>query len=308
LSLGVELYDAFSDRLFGGNVAGVVVEARGLSAEEMQRVASELGAPTTGFVVSAEPGETPSFEVRYFTPLQEIDLCGHVTVALFTALAAEGLCPAQTGGAPAVLRTAAGESNVLVYAEDDGRVTVEMGQRLPEHEPSAVAVEEVRAVLGGVALHPGLPVEVASTGLRHLMVPFSRVEDLGELRPDFSSLAELGRAVGIDTVCAFVPGDDGRVRMRDFCSPIGADEEPASGTTSGALACYLHRHGLAPQTGRIVVQVEMGIEMGRPSRVEARLEASDGAVERVSVLGRAVRSLKGEMELTSYSGKRVQVA
>ena len=111
----------------------------------------------------------------------------------------------------------------------------------------------------------------------------------------------------MDTVCAFAPDEaretrDGtvtRVRARDFCSPIGNDEEPASGTTSGALACYLFRHGIAAAGGAAVkVSVRMGVEMGRPGTVEARLDLDEGnEVRRVSVLGRATRTLAGVMEL-----------
>lgn len=92
-----------------------------------------------------------------------------------------------------------------------------------------------------------------------------------------------------------------RVRARDFCSPIGDDEEAASGTTSGALACYLFRHGLAAPSSSgapVGVSVRMDVEMRRLSRVEARLGVGEGGeVRRVSVLGRATRILTGVLEL-----------
>jgi PhzF family phenazine biosynthesis protein len=293
------LYDAFTDRPFGGNVAGVVLDASVLDAKTMQRIAAELHAPTTGFVVGQEPGSPPTFDVRYFTPRQEIDLCGHVTVALFTALVAEGRCQAQPEGIRAHQRTLAGELPVLLYSGEDGEVTVEMEQRPAYFEPPSVKRRAVQEMLGDVPLHSSLPVEIASTGLRHLMVPFPRIGELARLDPDFGALARLSHTLKVDTVCTFAlsPEVTTRVRVRDFCSSIGADEEAASGTTSGALACYLAKHGvISPdQSGEMRVQVEQGVEMGRPSWIEARLTQVDATVQRVCVRGRAIEVLKGEL-------------
>ena len=79
------LYDAFSERVFGGNRAGVIIDRKGLEESEMQSVASELAAPATCFVVN----QGNRFEARFFTPVQELVMCGHGIVAIFTALASE---------------------------------------------------------------------------------------------------------------------------------------------------------------------------------------------------------------------------
>lgn len=113
--------------------------------------------------------------------------------------------------------------------------------------------------------------------------------------------AQLSQTLKVDTVCAFAlsPEAKAQVRMRDFCSAIGADEEPASGTTSGALGCYLVKHGVisANQQGEVRVQVEQGVEMGRPSWIEVRLTRVKGAGQRVGVRGRAIEVLKGKLFL-----------
>ncbi|MBI1852754.1 MAG: PhzF family phenazine biosynthesis protein, partial [Planctomycetes bacterium] len=242
----VYLYDAFSDRAFGGNVAGVVTDAAGLTSEEMQQVAAELGAPTTGFVVGFERGTPPIFEVRYFTPRRPINLCGHATVAVFTALADEDRCPARPGGASLRLRCASGiVLPIVVESCVDGGVVVEMGQRAPTFEMPVIDADAVRRVLGDVPLHRTLPLEVASTGLRHLVVPFATAADLARLEPDFGALAGLARRLEVDTIAAVTPPSrrGGAIRVRDFCSAIGANEEAASGTTAGAVASWLARHG-----------------------------------------------------------------
>ena len=297
--LRVYLYDAFTDRPFGGNVAGVVLDASGLGPEARQRIAAELNAPTTGFVVGHKATSPPILVVRYFTPRQEIDLCGHVTVALLTALAAEGRCQAQPEGTPVRLHTLSGELVARLYLGNGGRITVEMEQRLPDFELPPVQRRAVEEILGGATLHPSLPVEIASTGLRHLMVPFASVEGLARLNPDFRALGQLSRSLPVDTVGAFAlsPQASGQVRLRDFCPGIGADEESASGTTSGALACYLVKHRVVSpdQAGKVRVQVSQGVEMGRPSRIEAWLEVRGEEIRRVCVRGQAVRALEGRL-------------
>jgi PhzF family phenazine biosynthesis protein len=82
-SIQIQLYDVFSTRLFGGNVAGVVYADERLDDDAMQQIAAEVPVATTGFVSKLDEG---SWRVRFFTPTQEIDMCGHVVVGVFTAL------------------------------------------------------------------------------------------------------------------------------------------------------------------------------------------------------------------------------
>lgn len=83
----IKLMDAFTTERFEGNIAGVVTEADKLSYEEMQKIAFEINAPTTGFVLKKGQNE---FEVKFFTPIREIDMCGHVVIGTFMVLAEEG--------------------------------------------------------------------------------------------------------------------------------------------------------------------------------------------------------------------------
>jgi PhzF family phenazine biosynthesis protein len=121
------------------------------------------------------------------------------------------------------------------------------------------------------------------------------------LNPDFEALKRLSQISKVDTVCAFASSSKSpiHVRMRDFCSGIGADEEPASGTTSGALTCYLFRHrfALADEFGEVRVHVEQGVEMGRPGQIEASLTVQDGIVQRVAVQGQATLVLEGVIRI-----------
>jgi len=117
----VLLVDAFTDEPLSGNVAGVVPDAEGLSDEEMGRVAAEVGASETAFVLEGE-GDADE-RVRYFTPTTEVDLCGHATIASYAALFAEDAIDAGDR----TVRTNVGDLRITVEA--DG--TVWMRQNPP---------------------------------------------------------------------------------------------------------------------------------------------------------------------------------
>ena len=81
--IDVMLYDAFTSRLMQGNIAGVVPVSSDLSGPQMQSIARELAAPTTGFVMETGPGK---YEIRFFTPSVEIDMCDHVLIGVLSAI------------------------------------------------------------------------------------------------------------------------------------------------------------------------------------------------------------------------------
>jgi trans-2,3-dihydro-3-hydroxyanthranilate isomerase len=278
------LYDAFAARAFTGNVAGVVVTERPLDVSLMQAIARELGAPTTGFVVAADAGVSL---VRYFTPRQEIDACGHVTVALSVELGDRGLWSVNEGqSATFVAPTQAGEVAVRVQGRA-GRVSVELtyAPRLAGRSESLRA--EIQNALG-VEPNTELAIELFATGLRHLVVPLASVSDLGAIRLDHGSIARLGASAGVDTVCVFAKHGRGAFRMRDLTAPIGDIEEPASGTTASALAMYAVRHDLAD--AGVNIEIEQGLDMGRPSRIDVTVDALTGVAR---VRGEAIRTATG---------------
>jgi PhzF family phenazine biosynthesis protein len=272
----VFLCDAFPDGAFGGNVAGVVLDSSGMSSAKMQRIASELNGPAAGFMVDHQDGHTPVFAICYFTPRQQIGLCGHVAVATFTALVEEGRCKSQDESTRVLQRTRAGELLLDLWSAEENGVIVEMQQRLPSIERPSLETNGFRRALGDLPLDPRLPWEIASTGLRHLVVPYARVDDLPHLSPDYTEVAGISRALRVETVCALAvsPETAVHVRLRDFCPRMGANEERASGTTSGALASYLIRHGalLAESSGEVCpCSSGCGDELAEPDRGQAAL-------------------------------------
>jgi len=314
LSRRVAVYqvDAFTDRAFGGNPAGVVPDAAGLSEPEMQLIAREMAVSETAFVLPpAGPGD---LRLRFFTPQAEVDLCGHATIGAFHLLAALGRLPGQkesTRGENLHLRqeTAAGLLGVTVRFAPSGepdRVLMEQAgpQRVISANPKLITLlERVLGAgpgeLGALPRYGAAPIEAWSTGLPDILVP---MRDLGALRglaPDSPALAELSRRLGVISVHAFTLETEepaAYAHARDFSPVVGIPEEAATGTASGALAAYLVANRLVPErpaAGFWSLLFEQGHSLGRPSAIEVEVEGQIGRPAAVRVGGRAVVVLEG---------------
>src|SRR6266498_1580397 len=277
------VYESFPAASFGGNIAGVVLLEHPASQSWMQGVAADLGAPTTGFVdlPSARRG---CAEVRFLTPRQEIDACGHVTVAIATALAETGT---WEPGKAAV--QAAGGSYDLLLRHDDHGVIVEMRQQLQHFEPLDPAPNLVSILGPTTRPDERCPVALASTGLRHMLVPVHEVAALAQLPMIASDIAAASHRFKVDTigVWAFDAGDqpEVRVRMRDLCAAIGA--------LALALA---NAKVLTPQRPRLAVT--MGVEMGRPSLLFVHVDFDGSRPSAARLLGRSRLVLAGRILLS----------
>jgi PhzF family phenazine biosynthesis protein len=279
----VWLYASFASTLGGGNPAGVVVSLRPIETEIAQSIASALSVPTTGFVRLDDTVGKGSASVRFFTPEREIDACGHVTVAIATALVELG---AWEWGRDVAVHAPGCEFPLRLRA---GKV--EMDQHRQVLEEAATDWGQVETALGPVRARAELPLAIAGTGLRHLIVPLADGAALSDLALDAGRIARLAQCAAVDTICVWAPGPrPAHYRVRDLCAGIGAIEEAASGTTSGALALYLEQQ--RQLDGRALV-IEQGVEMGRPSRIEVVVTPPD----QVTVRGEAQKILEGTLVL-----------
>jgi len=287
--------DAFADELFGGNPAGIVLIPEGyafLPDETMRKTAAELRYSETAFIRTLGNNE---FEVRYFTPAAEVDLCGHATIASFYALDTEGHIEA---GKPCTAHTKAGALRIDVA---QGSVLMDMGEAVSLGTiEDADALAELYGVMGIEALvpyagdRPLLP-ELVSTGLPDIMLAVEDADALAAIQPDFPALSALSRRYGVTGVHAFCLTDKpGIVRCRNFAPLYDIDEEAATGTANGALTFYLYKKGLLPEgTETVFIQ---GESMGRPSKVLSTLTIDAGNVH-IRVGGSAVILAEGSINL-----------
>lgn len=280
----VYVMDSFSDRIFGGNQAGVVLADKALELAVMQQVAAELKHSETAFVWQTEEGN----RLRYFTPAGEVDLCGHATVAVFALLRRLGRIEDGTHKA----LTRAGALEIEVSGE-----TVWMDMAPPK-TLGVLPEESWEELYGAYGLtledRPAdLPPEIVSTGLADIMMPVRDHETLLRAVQNERTVTELSRRFDVTGVHMFCLGEEA-VYCSNFAPLYDIPEECATGTSNGALTYYLYERSLVePERENLFLQ---GEHMERPSRILSRLTVQDGAV-RVRIGGQAVMSLAGEMDL-----------
>ena len=280
----VYVMDSFSDRIFGGNQAGVVLADKALEPAVMQQVAAELKHSETAFVWQTEEGN----RLRYFTPAGEVDLCGHATVAVFALLRRLGRIEDGTHKA----LTHAGALEIEVSGE-----TVWMDMAPPK-TLGILPEESWEELYGAYGLtledRPAdLPPEIVSTGLADIMMPVRDHETLLRAVQDERTVTELSRRFDVTGVHMFCLGEEA-VYCSNFAPLYDIPEECATGTSNGALTYYLYERSLVePERENLFLQ---GEHMERPSRILSRLTVQDGVV-RVRIGGQAVMSLAGEMDL-----------
>ncbi len=296
-----KIVDAFAERLFGGNAAGVVIIMEGESFptnDIMLKVAAELRYSETAFVKLLGDNR---FKIRFFTPVAEVELCGHATIGAFHALLEEGMVERDSVYEVETLQGVLG-----VEVKENGSILMDMAKpQLYEYIKDKDAVDELYSIMGlqradghGVCnvnpqlyLHP----RIVSTGLRDIMLPVANEEGLYKVAPDFAALAELSKRYNVVGVHAFTCNSkDGRVHARNFAPLYGIDEEAATGTSNGALACYLFDYGIV--AGDQTVNVIQGEKMGRPSLISAQILLRGGELS-VKVGGRAVTLAGGNINL-----------
>jgi PhzF family phenazine biosynthesis protein len=247
-------YVAFSDRPDGGNPAGVVLDAAGMSDADMLAIAAELGYSESAFVTGDD--------IRYFSPLAEVPFCGHATVATAVAIAE------RDGPGKRVFNTRNGPVPVVSRRDDQGRLTATLTSVPPRIEPLAAAdVDELLAALRWDAadLDPELPPRVAFAGVWHPVIAAATRERLADLDYDFDRLGALMAARDWTTVQLVWREEPTRFHARDPFPPGGALEDPATGAAAAALGAYLRELELVEPP--VTLEILQGEDFGRPSRL-----------------------------------------
>jgi PhzF family phenazine biosynthesis protein len=264
-------YAAFTDTPGGGNPAGVVLDARGLSAEQMLAIAADVGYSETAFL-TAERGDR-AYEVRYFSPVAEVPFCGHATIATAVALAD------RDGPGRIVLHTRAGEVPVETDRDEAGPAKATLTSVAPSTEPVAAGyLAAVLAVLGWSQedLDPALEPRVAYAGARHLVLAAATRERLAALDYDFGALRDLMLAEDLTTVDLVWREAPDRFHARNPFPVGGVVEDPATGAAAAAFGWYLAELGLVRAPAHVVVL--QGEDMGRPSVLGIELRPGEPGV------------------------------
>jgi len=265
-------YTAFSESPAGGNPAGVVLDAAGMSDERMLAIAAELGYSESAFIDGSD--------IRYFSPLAEVPFCGHATIASAVALAE------RDGPGDIVLQTRSGPVPVSTRRDDQGRVTATLTSVPPRVEPIADGdLEELLAALRWPAadLDPELPPRVGFAGAYHPVVAAGTRERLADLDYDFDRLGALMALRDWTTIQLVWREEPTRFHSRNPFPPGGVVEDPATGAAAAAFGAYLRELGLVEPPATVTIL--QGEDLGRPGRLLVDLHAGRAEID---VTGAAV--------------------
>lgn len=251
--------DAFADRLFTGNPAAVCLLARWPADEVLQSVATENNLSETAFLV----GSGSRYELRWFTPVAEVDLCGHATLAsAFVLFELRGVSGDEVG-----FETRSG----LLFVRRDGEL---LRMEFPARPARACRPpERLLDALGGSA------VEVLKAD--DYLVVYEDEEEIRRLRPDLQKLLGL-EARG---VIVTAPGDEVDFVSRFFAPELGVPEDPVTGSAHCTLAPYW-----TDRLGKVRLHARQLSRRGGELWCEVR-------GERVEISGRAVLYLSGSIRI-----------
>lgn len=330
--------DAFTDEKFHGNPAGVVIDADGLTAHQMQQIAREMNNSETAFVFSprtqggvkasasdaaaqdtsqdgseakARAAEAPyDIEVRFFTPENEVPICGHNTIAVHYVRA---MCDHITGRT--LQKTGAGILPVDISWNGDVP-TIAMTQGKPEFGTpfSADTISEIADALGISAddIRPDCPVGVASTGHAKVMVGIFSTDKLNHLIPSMEKLAYISHKIGCSGYYVFTlskaacskgaHSEDVHplVYGRMFSPAIGVNEDPVTGNANGSLGAYLVHYGIVPEletADHLSFSIVQGEAIGRRGTMDVHVQIENGEPTRVQIFGHAALVFKAEITL-----------
>jgi len=296
-------FDVFTEHLFGGNQLAVFPDARGLSSETMQAIAKEMNFAETTFVLPAEEPGT-DVRMRIFTPGAELPMAGHPTIGTTFALARTGAI--ERGRDRFVFGLGVGPTLVTMTWSGEDLKFAWMTQSSPAFSDPIADRRCAAAALGltEAAIARTVPVQVVSCGVPYVMVPLASREavDRAVVNPDaFNSLLRQTGPNGGGAHAVFLfaterAADDATAYSRMFAPAIGVLEDPATGSASGPLGCYLVQHGLvSPERAGAMLSLQ-GVKMGRPSYVHMSIAVdATTTIRSVRVGGSSVLAGEGAM-------------
>jgi trans-2,3-dihydro-3-hydroxyanthranilate isomerase len=280
--------DVFAEKKYAGNQLAVFRGAGDLSSFEMQTFAREINFSETTFILSDEL-VNGGFEVRIFTPREEVPFAGHPTLGTAFIINQEIL---QGGAQKVLLNLKVGQ--IPVSFSPDGTCWMQQIQPVfgAQHEAAILA-----AVLGldATDLDQRFPVEEVSTGLPFFIVPLKNLSALKKAKVELGKYYDLIKdalAKGILIFCPETHEAGNNLSVRVFVDYYGVPEDPATGSGNGCLAGYLVKNRYFGQAS-IDIRNEQGYEIGRPSLLLLKAKERDEKID-IAVGGKCVLVAKGE--------------
>ncbi|WP_315067327.1 PhzF family isomerase [uncultured Clostridium sp.] len=291
--------DSFTKEKFKGNPAGVISNADGLTESEMQKIARELNNSETAFIFSSNNKEYDA-HLRFFTPKDEVPICGHATIAAHYVRAIEnGLDTSRI-----YHKTGAGILPVDVVKEnDDYKIIMTQGKiefgRIIEDENK----EELLTALNikESDLLENYDIQIVSTGHSKVMIGIRSIETLNNLQPNYNELSKLSKIIKCNGYYVFTADSkdsDILINGRMFAPAIGINEDPVTGNANGPLGAYLvHYNHVKHNNSLFRFKAKQGEAIKRTGVIEIDVKIENNEPVEVKVAGNAVIIFKSELVL-----------
>ncbi|KKM12051.1 hypothetical protein SY88_05560 [Clostridiales bacterium PH28_bin88] len=299
-TLKIYQVDSFTTKKFQGNPAGVVLDADGLSEQEMLYIARELNNSETAFILSPD-GADHEVRIRYFTPKTEVPVCGHATIAAHYVRAIEYKLNSST----VIHKIGIGILPVEVIKEGNDYSIVMTQGKIEFSPPLAMQERECIVKALGVTedeLDQRCPIQIVSTGYPKVMIGIKTRSKLNALSPDMLTLAKISKTINCNGYFVFTMDSEQKEVLthgRMFAPAIGVNEDPVTGNANGPLGAYLVKHGLVKHHNKSVFsfKAEQGHAIGRSGIVNAIVNLDNGEPVQVKIGGRAVIVFKTEVQI-----------
>ena len=251
--------DVFTAVALKGNPVAVILDAKGLSAAQMQAIANWTNLSETTFVT---PPTDPvaDYAVRIFTPKSELPFAGHPTLGTAHAVIEAGLAKPKDG--KVVQQCAVG----LVQVSQSGSG---LSFRLPRYAYEEAPEDEKLAEALGEGAIKGTP-QIVNVGPRWVIAELSSAETVEQLAPDLAVLADYDRAQATTGMTVFAEKPDGDIVVRSFAPADGIAEDPVCGSGNGAVAAYRLKAGQV--SAGSLYTASQGRQVGRDGHVRVRIE------------------------------------
>jgi trans-2,3-dihydro-3-hydroxyanthranilate isomerase len=287
--LAFSIVDVFAEEKYAGNQLAVVRYGKDVPDLEMQKIARETNYSETTFINSSDERDG-GYDVRIFTPKQEVPFAGHPTLGTTYVIQKEIITrPVEK----VVLNLKVGQIPVTFSA--DG--VLWMRQKEPTfgrtYDPKTISQA---LTIETEAVDDRFPIEEVSTGLPFIIVPLRKLEHVKRCALAKEEYFDLIKDTEAKSILVFNPetyDTKNNLNVRVFAEAYGVAEDPATGSANGCLAGYLSKHRYF-KTERVNVRVEQGYEVGRPSLLYLTAGVVGGRIA-VSVGGRVVPIARGEL-------------
>jgi trans-2,3-dihydro-3-hydroxyanthranilate isomerase len=287
------IVDVFAEEKYAGNQLAVVRDAAGLSDSEMQNITKEMNYSETTFILSGDQ-RNGGYDVRIFTPAQEVPFAGHPTLGTAYVIQQEIIkeplekiiLNLKVGQIPVTFNYTGKEKDIL---------------RMKQIEPTfgqTIEPEQIAEVLGinTSDIDERFPVQEVSTGMFFIIVPLKTLDAVKRAKIDkdkYFKLIENRQAKAILVFCPETYSQENDLNVRVFVDCYGIPEDPATGSGNGCLAGYLVKHRYFGKE-QIDIRTEQGYEIARPSLLYLRAEDKEGRIN-ISVGGKVVMVAKGQL-------------